>query len=108
MHVANFLAIVERHAADEHIGQLGPAEFQFEMPRLFVRAAENGEIAVARACRLRTRDAISSTTVRASTVSSASCKMRGFSPSMAARKLLACRLLLKPISRLAQCDDFAR
>ena len=47
--VADLLAIVERHAADQHVGDLGPPQLQLERPRLLVRAAEDGEVAVASA-----------------------------------------------------------
>ena len=44
-HVADLLAIVERHAAQQDVRNLGPAELHFERPRLLVGAAEDGEIA---------------------------------------------------------------
>ena len=67
-HVADFLAVEERHAADQHVGHLGPPQFHLERPRLLVGAEEDGEIAAARRF-VRDRSArISSTTVLASVV----------------------------------------
>ncbi len=44
-HVAHFLAVVERHAADQRVGHLGAAQLGFERAGLLVGAEEDGHVA---------------------------------------------------------------
>ena len=68
--VADFLAVEERHAADQHVRQLGPPQLGFERPRLLVGAAQDRDVARLRRLAAASCGAMSATTRSASCVSS--------------------------------------
>ena len=101
-HVADLLAVVERHAADQHVGILARrSSISNARGCSLVRQRMAKSLWLA-ACAGATRGGDFVDHGRASTASSSSCRIRGGSPSMLARSTLAWRSRLKAMSRLAQ------